>query len=256
MKRSPSVCARRALALTALLMSAGCAGGERAQRASELAVLKSQVEELRRAQETNAKELARLSGEVKAVDAQAAFLVGEAKRTGDELGLVRTALEENRQAVAALRAPAGSATRSDAGAAPVANATPAELYALALAHVQAEEWDASLSELTAITKRFPEHPLAANAQYWIGEVYYRRGDLARALTEFQRAVDGYPKSAQIPESLLKIGACHRGLKDPARARDVWQQLVKQFPGTNAAEQARAMLATPDPGGQPGKTGAR
>ncbi len=137
-----------------------------------------------------------------------------------------------------------------------ANATPAELYGRALAHVQAEEPDRALVELTAITKRFPEHPLASNAQYWVGEVYYRRGDLARALSEFQRAVDGYPKIAQIPESLLKIGACYRGLKDPARARDVWQQLVKEYPGTNAAEQARAMLAAPDAGGRSGKTGAR
>jgi TolA-binding protein len=42
---------------------------------------------------------------------------------------------------------------------------------------------------------------------------------------------------------LKIGLCYRALKDEARAREVWEQLAKDFPGTNAANQASTLLTT-------------
>src|SRR5713101_2722746 len=92
------------LMLVALVaVSSGCASGERAQRANEIAALRGQVEELRRGQETNAREIARLSGELKAMDAQSAFLVGEAKTTAEELARIKAVLEENRRVVGALR---------------------------------------------------------------------------------------------------------------------------------------------------------
>ncbi len=90
--------------------------------------------------------------------------------------------------------------------------------------------------------RFPQHPLASNSQYWIGEVYYRQRDFRQALVEFQKLVDGYPQSAQVPEALLKLGLCHRALKDTAAARESFERVVKGYPGTNAASQARTLLS--------------
>src|SRR5262245_42849650 len=205
--------------------AAGCGNAERAQRASEMAVLRGQIEELKRGQETSGREVARLSGELKAMDAQSAFLVTQAKSTVEELARVKAAVEESQRALAAARPAGGREDRADVTATAVkANTPPAELYASALDHVQADDPERALAELTALTKRFPENALASSAQYWIGEIYFRQSDFTRALVEFQRVVDGYPKSAQIPEALLKIGACHRALKEPAKAREVWQHL--------------------------------
>jgi tol-pal system protein YbgF len=245
-----------ALALwSGVAAASGCGNAERAQRASEMAALRGQVEELKRGQETSAREIARLSGELKAMDAQSAFLAGQAKSTAEELARINAAIEESRRAIAARPSGASGDTPDLAATAVKANIPPAELYASALAHVQADEPERALSELNALTKRFPENPLASSAQYWIGETYFRQSDFPRALVEFQRVVDGYPKSAQIPEALLKIGACHRALKEQGKAREVWQHLIAEFPGTNAASQAQSLLGVPT-GDQPSKTGAR
>lgn len=238
----------------------GCASGERVER--EIGTLRSQVEELRKGQDANAKELARLSGEMKAVDAQSAFLAGEVKAAGEERARSKAALEESDKALRELRSAVEELSK--AGTPPPASppaatprsstpdASPEQLYAAAMASFQAEEHGQAVLEFTELTKKFPEHPLAANAQYWVGEAYYRQRDFQQALVEFRKVIDGYPKGSQVPEALLKIGLCHRALKDQARAREAWEQVTKEYPGTNAATQARSLLATSGGAGRPAR----
>ncbi len=254
--------ALRATVLTVGVVAAasGCASGERARRESEIATLRSQVEELRKGQETNAKELARLSGEMKALDAQSAFLVSEAKAAGEELARVKGALQESNKTVRELRssmeelskpaAPAPAPPPAQPSSNP--DVSPEQIYAGAMASFQAEEHGQAVLEFTLLTKKFPEHALASNAQYWIGEAYYRQRDFRQALVEFRRAIDGYPKSSLIPEALLKVGLSYRALKDQAHAREVWEQVIQDFPGTSAANQARSLLATSGGTGRPAR----
>ena len=59
---------------------------------------------------------------------------------------------------------------------------------------------------------FPQSPLADNAQYWLAETQYVRGQYQPALAEFQKVMDQYPQSAKLPDALLKVGLL------PGRAR--------------------------------------
>lgn len=246
------------VAVGVVTAASGCASGERAERQREIAAVRSQLEELRKSQDSNAKELARLSGEMKALDAQSAFLVGEVKAAGEERARVKAALEEGGRAVRELRSsvqelskatppPTSPPTPAPAPQSSTPDASAEQMYAAALARLQADEHDRAVAAFTELTKKFPEHPLASSAQYWIGEAYYRQGDFHQALGEFQKVIDGYPKSPQIPEALLKIGLCHRSLRDQPRAREAWEQVTKQYPGTNAANQARSLLAASSEG---------
>jgi tol-pal system protein YbgF len=242
--------ASRALVITtALIVAVGCASGQSAQRESEMTSLRSQVEELKKRQEASAREIGRLSGEVKALDAQAAFLAGEAKAASEALGRVKATLEESHRELDALRslvvelsqrAPATTPS-APTPTAPTSDASPEKLFAEALASFRAEEHGQAILGFAELTKRFPEHPLASNAQYWIGEAYYRQRDYQQALLEFRKLLDVYPKSPQIPEALLKIGLCYRAFTDVARAREVWEQVTKEYPGTDAAAQARSFI---------------
>jgi tol-pal system protein YbgF len=252
--------ALRATAIgVALVAATGCVSGERAQRERDVVALKSQIEELRKGQEANVKELARLSGETKALDAQQAFVVAATKSAGEELARVKAVLEESNKTVRELRSSVDDLSRAAAATlvakpAPSSppDASPEQIYAAAMAAFQAEEQGQAVLEFTELTKRFPEHPLASNAQYWIGEAYYRQRDFRQALVEFQKVIDGYPKSSQVPEALLKIGLCYRALKDPPRARETWEQVSREYPGTTAATQARSLLATPAGSARPAR----
>ncbi|MGH7398242.1 MAG: tol-pal system protein YbgF [Candidatus Rokuibacteriota bacterium] len=223
-----------------------------------MAALVKQVEELRKGQDQLGKDLEKLAGELKALDAQAAFLVGETKASATEreqlkaavqqqdgaLRGLRSALDETNQNVATLSVPAPAPPTSKPVAPPPGRDVSAEkLHATAMTSFRAEEHGQAVLEFTELIDRFPRNPLAASAQYWIGEAYYRQRDFNQAATEFQKVPDLYPQSQPVAESLLKLGMCYRALHDLPRARETWEQVVKSHPRSEAATQARALLAS-------------
>jgi tol-pal system protein YbgF len=238
--------------------AAGCGTGEKARREAEMAALVKQVEELKKGQEQMAKDVGKLAGELKALDAQAAFLVGETKTAAtdrDQLKAamqqqdaavrgLKSALDETNQKVATLAVPPPAPPAPKTAAPPAGReATAEKLYATAMASFRAEEHGQAVLEFTELIDKFPRHTLAASAQFWIGEAYYRQRDFNQAVTEFQKVSDLYPQSPPVAESLLKLGMCYRALHDLPRAREAWEQVVKSHPRTEAAAQARALLAS-------------
>jgi tol-pal system protein YbgF len=54
-------------------------------------------------------------------------------------------------------------------------------------------------------QRNPQHVLAGNAQYWLGETYYARRDYPNAMTAFAEGYKIYKASPKGPDNLLKLG---------------------------------------------------
>ena len=54
-------------------------------------------------------------------------------------------------------------------------------------------------------QRNPQHVLAGNAQYWLGETYYARRDYQNAMTAFAEGYKTYKASPKGPDNLLKLG---------------------------------------------------
>ena len=245
---------------------AGCGTAEKARREAEMAALVKQVQELQKGQEQVTKDVSRLAGELKALDAQAAFLVGETKASAQEreqvkaalqqqdgaLRSLRAAVDETSQKVAALSVPPPAPAPVPKPAPPPAGreATAEKLYSTAMTSFRAEEHGQAVLEFTELIDKFPKHALAASAQYWIGEAYYRQRDYSQALSEFQKVPDLYPQSTPVPDALLKVGMCYRALHDVPRARETWEQVVKAHPKSEAAVQARSLLASLDAPGRP------
>lgn len=238
--------------LVAMMATAACASGdaERARRSAEVADLQGQFAEVKKNQDAASRERTRLAEQVKAIDAQQAFVLVETKAVRQELdqlqkevGQVASALRELRLAVEdAERKASAPSAGAKPGTESALEASPEKLYASAMASFRSEELGQALREFRELVDRFPQHPLASNSQYWVGEVYYRQRDFRQALVEFQKLADSYPQSPQVPEALLKLGLCHRDLKDTAAARESFERVVKGYPGTEAASQARTLLS--------------
>ena len=259
------VCTLGVAALSVLAVTVGgCGTGEKARRDAEMAALVKQVDDIKKSQAQMAQDVGRLAGELKALDAQAAFLVGETKAQAQEreqlkgalqqqdgaLRALRSALDETNQKVATLSVPA-TAPAPVRPSAPSSSkeSTPEKLYATAMTSFRAEEHGQAVLEFTELIDKFPRHALASSAQYWIGEAYYRQRDFNQALAEFQKVPDLYPQSQSVPEALLKVGMCYRALHDVPHARETWEQVVRSHPKSEAAAQARALLASLGPAGR-------
>ena len=238
--------------LVAVMATAACASGdaERARRSAEVADLHGQFAEVKKSQDAASRERTRLAEQVKAIDAQQAFVLVETKAVRQELdqlqkevGQVASALHELRLAVEEVeRKAATPGATAKPGAGGALEGSPEKLYASAMASFRSEEHGQAVREFSELVNRFPQHPLASNSQYWVGEVYYRQRDFRQAVVEFQKLADSYPQSAQVPEALLKLGLCHRALNDTAAARESFERVVKGYPGTEAASQARTLLS--------------
>lgn len=247
---------------TALALT-GCAGRSSVrQLQGEVSALREQVAELRKAQDASTRELAKTVGELKTLDGQIAKATQGEKTADQHLARVETRLGETEETVRGLRASLDGLSRELVRQAtapappgekriearpaeadqPAARSGPAEqLYSAALASFRVREHGQAVLEFTDFIARYPQHSLAANAQFWIAEAYYLQRDYRQASAEYEKVAAMNGKSGKVPDALLKIGLCSRALNDPARAREAWQQLVQAYPDSEAARQARTLI---------------
>ncbi|PIU20055.1 MAG: hypothetical protein COT18_04275, partial [Elusimicrobia bacterium CG08_land_8_20_14_0_20_59_10] len=71
--------------------------------------------------------------------------------------------------------------------------------------------------------------LESSAQYRLGEAFYNLGDWQRAIKEFARVEEKYPKSYLVPESLLGLACADIALNDFPAARTVMNRLEGAYP---------------------------
>ena len=118
---------------------------------------------------------------------------------------------------------------------------PEQEYAAALATYRAREHGQAVIEFKDFIAKYPKHPLAGNAQYWIGEAYWAQRDYRQALVEFEKVSEYGPGKA--PDALVKIGLCHARLREVTRAQQAWQRVIREYPRSEAAGLAQSLLRT-------------
>ena len=140
--------------------------------------------------------------------------------------------------VVASRPPSG-ATRPIPGAS--ANGSADALYQSGLAKYQAGELDAAVVTLYEVVANYPGDPARERAQLLVGEIFLAQKDYRGAVAELDGLITAVPTSSRVPEALLKLGMAHRFLGDEAKARRAWERVVKEFPASGSARQARTLL---------------
>ena len=114
-------------------------------------------------------------------------------------------------------------------------------YQRAFHLLRAKNYGGAAKGFSGFLRTFPDSPLAANSQYWLGECYYGQRRFQEAIGEFERVFALYPSSNKVPASLLKIGYSHLEQRHPSMARSVFQQLVRTYPQSPAAIKAHGRL---------------
>lgn len=111
----------------------------------------------------------------------------------------------------------------------------------AVALIQAGKVDRGRQLLNAFIKENPKHPLQPSALYWLGESYYADKRYAQAILTFKDVTGKHPKHDKAPAALLRIGLAYEQLGDKANARFHLGALVKEYPKSDAARQAKDAL---------------
>jgi tol-pal system protein YbgF len=116
-----------------------------------------------------------------------------------------------------------------------------KLYASALALFSNREYPEATGKFREFVAEFPDHKLAGNAQYWIGECHYTQRRFGEAAEEFAKVERDFPASPKVPASLYKKGLSLWELKRTADAQATLQHLVDTHPQSEEAGKAREKL---------------
>lgn len=133
----------------------------------------------------------------------------------------------------------GPVTSGQVASAPAASVslpdgTPKQQYEFAFDFLKRQDYPRAESALRQFLKGHPKDPLAGNAQYWLGETYYVRGDFQQAAVEFMAGYQNYPKTNKGPDNLLKLGMSMSQLKQTQGACTALSRIGKDYPDAPAA----------------------
>jgi len=103
------------------------------------------------------------------------------------------------------------------------------------------DFDAARKGFASLIQRFPRSGHADNAQFWIGESYYKEKWYEKAILEYQKVIEKYPKGNKVKSSLLKQGFAFLNLGDAANARLILKELIRKYSKSNEAAIARTKL---------------
>ncbi len=117
----------------------------------------------------------------------------------------------------------------------------AEVYEAAFAKVRARDFATAEIELKAFIADYPASALQANAWYWLGEVYLAQQRSADATAAFTRVVDNFSQHGKAADALYKLGVLSGRSGDAAKARQLMQRVVQEYPQAPAADLARGYL---------------
>lgn len=147
-------------------------------------------------------------------------------------------------AVAALRAQgvetgSGAATSGDAAPYVLPEGTPESRYKHAFGLLSQANYREAERALSAFLLQHPDHRLAGNAKYWLGETYYVRGQYQDAAITFAEGYQQYPGNTKAPDNLLKLGKSLAALGEKTDACGTYSELIRRFPNASATIQQQA-----------------
>ena len=115
----------------------------------------------------------------------------------------------------------------------------AQAYDQAFAYLQQNNYADAQRAFGDFLKNFPQHPLAANAEYWLGETYFAQTQYTTAAKTFAKAFQDHPQGQKAPDALLKLALTLDKMSKKDDACLTLQELGKRFPSGPASVMKRA-----------------
>jgi tol-pal system protein YbgF len=126
------------------------------------------------------------------------------------------------------------------GAATAPNAADAgnakQLYETAYGYLMQRDYGAAQGAFEDFLARYPQDSLAGNAQYWLGEAHFVRGEYKAAASSFLKGYQNYAGNARAADSLLKLAMSLDRLGQKDAACSSFGELSTRFP--NAPENVK------------------
>ncbi|EKF73993.1 hypothetical protein A11A3_10821 [Alcanivorax hongdengensis A-11-3] len=105
------------------------------------------------------------------------------------------------------------------------------------------DFPAAATAFETYLKDFPKGQFRAHAHFWLGKVYSNMPDpqMDKAREQFQAVVDEHPDHSKAPASLYSLAVIDARNSKVPEAKVELHKLIKQYPDTSEASQAKTLL---------------
>jgi len=206
------------------------------QRAEQLsALVQDQLGPLRRS-------LLDLNGQIDALRSEIAKLRGQNEQLARELSETQRKLADQAQALEARLKPLEPQKVSLDGREFQVDPEERRQYEAAMGLVRRGDFAEATAALSAFARRFSASGYNDSVRFWLGNAQYGKREYKEAIATFKAFIAGNPEHPRASEALLALANCQIELKEVKGARRSLEDLLKAYPGTEAAQAAKERLA--------------
>ena len=114
-----------------------------------------------------------------------------------------------------------------------------EAYEAAYSLLKTGDYEAAEQAFLRFMADYPTSTYLGNANYWLGESYYARGQYAEAAGLFADGFTKYKDNSKAPDNMLKLGLTMKQLGKKSEACTAFKGLADEFPKANESLKKRA-----------------
>jgi tol-pal system protein YbgF len=247
---------RRALLLAALLPLGACVATKQdveelrldmaAQRAQQDSLFRTLIARTEAMLDSLSDQNVRLRGDfanrLLAIDRQLVQIQELSGQNQAQLAGLRQQIEQSATEARRAQEAAAAAARDNVdGGGDEEGGDPQELYDAALGALRRGSVGTARSGFEEFLRANPQHRLAADAQYNIGQSYEQGREPANAIPAYGRVVELYPTSTRAPAALLRMGRLELGRGNRTQARTHFNAVVSRYARSTEAGEARTEL---------------
>ncbi|WP_434931603.1 tol-pal system protein YbgF [Shewanella sp. HL-SH5] len=104
------------------------------------------------------------------------------------------------------------------------------------------KYDDAIPAFRSFIKQYPQSSYAANANYWLGQLLFNKGEHADAKGAFSAVVSQFADSNKRGDSLVKLGMIAEKESDLAGAKALYNKVLKEYPNSASARLAQQQLS--------------
>lgn len=116
-----------------------------------------------------------------------------------------------------------------------------QTYQTAYDLIKAKKYNDAISALQKMLQKYPSGQFAANAHYWLGELYGLTGKNDKSANEFASVMNDFPDSPKVPDAQLKLGLIYVADQKWADAKSAFKRVMRKYPGTSSAHLAAEQI---------------
>ncbi|HDI52027.1 hypothetical protein DRQ12_05030 [candidate division KSB1 bacterium] len=115
-----------------------------------------------------------------------------------------------------------------------------KIYNRALNKFYARNYAAAIEDFSALLTANPNHRLAGNCQYWIGESYFGMKQYQKAIAAFEKVLS-FRRTYKKDDALLMLGICYLRLGQNKQAGKMFEKLLSEYSDSEYVAKARRLL---------------